>query len=148
MAKKLNSIQIKELIHIKEWCLTVMNFMISHYEGKDVFIQFSEVIKEGFNKQDLRGMRYVYKDTNEWAKGLPLTHIEELNRILNEKFGEDIKKQTDRDITKISRIIKNGEINSEDEYRLILNRVEEIYADDNKKEEVLKLNKLLANFHK
>jgi cold shock CspA family protein len=148
MAKKLNSSQIKELIHIKEWCFTIMDFMISHYEGKDVFVQFSEVIKEGFNKQDLRGMRHVYKDTNEWAKGLPFAHIEELNQILNDKFGEDLKKQTDGDTIKINRIIKKGKINSEDEYRLVLNRVDEIYADDSNKEEVLKLNELLATFQK
>ena len=124
-----------------------MNFMTSKY-GEQGFSEFILVIQETFRKQNLRGFRYIFKDTNEWANGLPKSDLDELNELLQRKFGENLLKQSQRNLSKINRIVKKGKINNEDEYRLLLSRVDEIFADESKKEEVEMLNKLLADFHK
>lgn len=45
-------------------------------------------------------------------------------------------------------VVKKGKISNASEYELLLTRVEEIYSDESKKEEVEKLNMLLADYHK
>lgn len=148
MANKLNDKQLKELTHINDWCLTILNFMIAKYEeglGPKMFI---EVINDAYQKQNLKGLRCIYNDTNEWAKGLPQTDLDELNKLLKNRFGVDLLKQIHRDLDKITEIIKKGNISNEDEYRLLLSRVDEIYDDKRKKNEVETLNKLLADYYK
>jgi len=48
----------------------------------------------------------------------------------------------------INRIIYRKTINNNEEYALILNRVEQIDSDNSKQQEVEQLNLLLAAYHK
>ena len=148
MVKQLNNKQLNELTHIKEWCLTIIEFLISHNQATSTSRNmFVDVINDAFQKQNLKGLRYVYNDINEWAKGILQSDLEELNMLLQNKFGEDLNKQMHRDLIKIAKILKKGNVSNEDEYRLLLSRVDEIFEDDNKKDEIENLNKLLADYH-
>lgn len=148
MAKQLNDRQIKELSQIKEWCLAILNFMISKNGETPGLKMFVEVITDSYQKQNLKGLKYVNKDINEWARGLPLSDVDELNKLLWNRFGEDLSKQTNRNLVKIAQIIKKGKIANEDEYRLLLIRVDEIYKDESKQDELQTLNNLLADYHR
>lgn len=148
MPKQLNDIQQKELHHIKDWCLTILNFMIEKSGDNPLFQQFKNIIVETHEKQNLKGLRHVIKDVNEWAKGLSKSDFDELNNLLNRKFEKDLIKEDTKISNKISQVLKKGKISNEEEYRMLLNRVEEIYADESKKEEVKSFNKLLADYHK
>ena len=88
----------------------------------------------------------VYKDMNELSKGLSSIDLEELNRVLKERFGSDLTVYSNKGLAKIQRIIKRGRVNTDDEFRLLSNRVDEIYADDSKKDEVEVLNKLMGDY--
>jgi len=46
----------------------------------------------------------------------------------------------------MKQITQRGHLKSDDEFRLLLNRVDEIYADDGKKDEVEVLNKLMSDY--
>lgn len=148
MAKQLNDRQIKELSQTKEWCLAILNFMISKNGETPGLKMFVEVIIDSYQKQNLKGLKYVNKDINEWARGLPLSDVDELNKLLWNRFGEDLSKQTNRNLVKIAQIIKKGKIANEDEYRLLLIRVDEIYKDESKQDELQTLNNLLADYHR
>jgi len=147
MAKILNEKQIKELFHTKDWCLTILDFIISRNKHLPELNIFVELINNAYDEQNLRGMRYVIKDINEWAKGMPQSDFVDLNTILQDKFGEDLIISANRDFSKVNQVIRKGKISSDDEYRLLLSRVDEIYNDKSKQNEVSILNKLLARFH-
>ena len=148
MSKQLNDKQISEISHIKEWCLAILNFMVSKNGETPGLKMFTELVIDIYEKQNLKGLRYVKKDINEWANGLPQPDLEELNKLLKNNFKQDLQNQSNRDLAKITRIIKTGRIINEDEYRLLLSRVDEIYNDKNKQVEVQTLNKLLVGYHK
>lgn len=143
-----NKVDLKqlELFFIKEWCLTIMEFMMSYYKKKEIFEEFVDIVKNSFFKQDLRGIKYLYNDTNEWIKDLPDSEVKKLNQILYDKFKVDLQCQNNKDIKKIRQIVKRGKISNEDEYRLLLSRVEDIYDKTENQDEVEQLNRLLRNY--
>lgn len=147
MKRKINQNKLEELTFLKEWNETIVKFFV--LKSKDTSLEiFHQIINETFNKADLKGMRMIYKDLNEGANDLPLIEFNELNQQLSQKFGTDLTECNNKNLTKIKQIVKKGNINNDEEYRLILNRVEEIYADDNQKEETEILNMLLINYIK
>ncbi|OJV35346.1 MAG: hypothetical protein BGO33_08735 [Bacteroidia bacterium 43-41] len=147
MKRKIDQKYLEELTFLKEWNETIINFLILKSKDNSLDI-FHQIITETFNKSDLRGMRMIYKDLNEGANDLPLMELNELNQLLSKKFGRNLTEYNNKNLAKIKRIVKKGNISNEEEYRLILNRVEEIYADDTQKDETKILNMLLTNYIK
>ena len=99
-----------------------------------------------YEKCDFRGIKCAFNDVNDAAFDLDSKQYKELNHILYLKFGISLDNQNKKIIKKIKTILKRGHIKNIDEYRLVSERVERIYADDDKKEEVETLNNLLADF--
>lgn len=147
MKRKINQNKLEELTFLKEWNETIVRFFVLKSKDNSLEI-FHQIINETFNKSDLKGMRMIYKDLNEGANDLPLIEFNELNQQLSQKFGTDLTECNNKNLTIIKQIVKKGNINNDEEYRLILNRVEEIYADDNQKEKTEILNMLLTNYIK
>lgn len=150
MKKRLNEKQEKGILFIKEWCFTIVNFIYSKSNNTDSFITemhkeiFSEETKQKYLKETsaaiyIKGVREVYNDTNEWAKGLLQNDLEELNRILLKKFGKDLSIH----FQKIYKITKRGKIINDDEFRLINEKVDELCQTEPESQEIGKLNKLL-----
>jgi hypothetical protein len=147
MSKRNNEKLEVELKYKKEWCLTILNFMLEKYGNTTLFLnQMKEVVNEIYNTRNYRGMGYCYKDINEWAKSLPLSDVQKLDSALKDKFGEGLQKQHEKDNTKIDSIIKIGRIANEDEYRLILNYVDEISINKFRTKEAEILNRLIVEF--
>ena len=82
---------------------------------------------------------------NEWTKGLDINEVLELNKLLNDKFGYNLCER----FNDLDKIIKRGIINNIDEYKAIINRVEEICSSDTENEkELAVLNQLLIKYEK
>lgn len=80
-----------ELNLLKDQCITILDFMMSKNDNT-VFLQFKNVVMETYNKKNLNGFKkYLIKDITEWASGLPKNDLDDLNVILNSKFGTTIK---------------------------------------------------------
>jgi hypothetical protein len=111
--------------------------------------QTKEILERAYEKKDIKQLKGINKELDVWLREMfRPDEKEELSRLLQEKFGEDTKQVDLKRIEKINKIVKRGKINNKNEYELLLQRVEEIYSDDSKNEEVTELNKLLADFHK
>ena len=148
MAKKLNDIQQKELVRLKEQCLTILNFMIEKNGELPLFDQFKNIIHETFEQKNISGLKYLNKDIIEWANGLSQIDFASLQELLIKKFGTNMSKSDDKIIIEINRILKRGKINNKEEYNLLLEEVEEIYLDIDKKDKVEVINNLLASYSK
>lgn len=89
---KLNEEQINELRQIKQWVSVIVEYIgkVSPSGVPTYHTQAMEVIKQTYEKQDLRGMRLILKDITEWSKSLNKSQIDELNGQLRLKFGKDL----------------------------------------------------------
>ncbi|MFD2602046.1 hypothetical protein [Flavobacterium suzhouense] len=146
MAKKLTEAQLQELNHIYEWSLTIVNYMITKYPNSN-FKMLKEAICDGFEKQNLRGMRYVYSDMNEMATMTSKKEeLTEINALIKEKFGFDFSLVNKKDIQKVKRILKKGKIANADEYRFLLSRADAIYDNKDYLEELNAINTLLSAY--
>lgn len=56
MARKITEKQQKELDYIKEWCLTILNFMIRKNSNTPIITQTKNVILETYNSQNIKGL--------------------------------------------------------------------------------------------
>lgn len=141
-----------EMEFMMRWCTVVLDFI----EAKNVGLkEFSELTKENMNKHYksyspglYKGFKQAYGDINEMAKALPPSDYRDLNIMLKDRFGQEsimILSTTDK---KIASIVKKGKISNASEYGLLLNRVDEIYAEVAQKDELEKLNMLLTNYQK
>lgn len=144
----LNDKQQFELENSKNRCLIILNFFISKGGNSPLFDQFKEIISETYSKKNLKGIRILTSDINGWVKGLNQVNIDELNEILHKHYLKGLDDENEEMIIKVSQILMNGKIKNDDEYRLLQNRVEQIYGDNNDCEEVKKINNLLVKFQK
>jgi hypothetical protein len=72
--------------------------------------------------------------------------LQMLNSKLRQEFSFDLNDFSNHNNRRIQNILKRGVIRNEEEFRLVSDKVEEIYADDSQKELVRKLNDLLSAF--
>lgn len=147
MRKKLSQKDLDELSFMRDWNWVIVDFLVKN-ENEEFFKHLYQIISEAFDKNNLRGMRMMYNDNNEMARGLSLNKLTELNNILREKFGFDLDKAHDKVLAKINLIVQRGYLDNDDEFRLLFSRVDEIYADDSKEKEVKILENLMGNYEK
>lgn len=147
MRKELSQKALDELSFLKDWNQMIVDFLVKN-ENTEFFKELYKVITDAFDKKNLKGMRMVYNDTNEMARGLSPNKLTELNQVLKEKFGFDLNKDHDKVSAKINLIVQRGHLENDDEFRLLFNRVDEIFADDSKEKEVETLENLMDDYEK
>jgi hypothetical protein len=138
-----------ELTKIRDRFYVFYDFVVQNQGTNIFFEEMKKSIDNAYEKANLKYLRQVNKELNVWlVEMFPPKEKEEISRLLKEKLGEDVVQADLKRIDKINKIVKRGKINTIQEYELLQQRIEEIYADNNKKTEVQKINKLLADFHK
>lgn len=155
MEKKLSEKQEIEATFIKDWCLTVIDFIYSKYSEQT---SFGEMFKQAFSQETkerilreaspsiyLKGLRMAFNDTNEMAADAPSSMQEELNKVLRDKFGKDLITYSKKVQKKITKIKELGKISNENEYHLVMSYIDSIYHDELKRDELKILNHLLTN---
>jgi hypothetical protein len=91
-------------------------------------------------------MRIMRRDDNEAIRDLSPEEQRRLKAILAEEVGTDLDAERRAELGKIDELVRAGRIKTEDDYRLVLGRVEVIYDKPGAAEEVGRLNKLLRDF--
>jgi hypothetical protein len=145
--KKLDSNQKSELDHLKERSLLILNFIgnqLNADERLNYLEKFKEIICDAHERDNLKGLKMVVRDVTEWAKGLNQMQIDRLDKMLIEKFGDDLNYNKQ----KIEEVISKNNIEKPSEYRLLFDYFEQIYSDDSKKEEVVKIRHMLEAYQK
>jgi len=89
-----------------------------------------------------------WRDFAEWTRGFPDESRGKLDQRLRSRLGSGLEEQDQATLNEVRAVLRGGCIKSDDEYRLLLARVEQIYADDSKAEGVGRINELLAVYHR
>ena len=130
---------------LERWCMSIIDFLGedgsfwrgSVREACDVNWKF---------KYKLQARKELLHDINEYVLESPQPLLHMLNLKLRQEFGFDLDDFSNRNNRRIQNILKRGVIRNEEEYRLVFDKVEEIYADDSQEQLVDQLNELLAAF--
>ena len=77
---------------------------------------------------------------------MPLAIAVEFKNLIKEKLRIDYADVEKAYIKVIERILKNEKISDGQEYELVTNRIDEIFTDHTKAEELKLLNKLLTEY--
>lgn len=130
----------------KDWCLTIVDFILKANGSNVIFEKLTRVINETFVKSDSRGINFLYKDCNQWGKNLNPDQVKLLNAILIEKFGKDLNNDSEKIELKIKQIIKRGKIVNAIEFEILKEKADKIHTDIKQKELLYKINNLLLEF--
>jgi hypothetical protein len=109
-----------------------------------VSAEIEKVVSNG----DLTGLREIAKEINRWLRALPPQMRREFEAHAPTEIVADVGLEQERELHHINDLRQRGFLVSEDEYRLVLAHVEEIYADPSQKGAVEELNRLLTAFDK
>jgi len=139
-----------DLKQLQDWCATVVGFIKANAgpQFKPIAVILELAISEEYEKASLRGLKQINDDLRAWAKGFSPKQQRELDELLHASVGRGLMEGQRLFERQVNAILKRGRIKSEDEARLLLERADEIYTDDEKKIEMKKINRLLAGYER
>jgi hypothetical protein len=156
MKKRISKEQELESAFIRDWAITIIDLVYLKYQENKEFI---ELAKEAFSKQTkmqylqkvspgvyLKGLRQAFNDINEMVKDIPKDLLDELNALLREKFGKDLRTYSKKRLKQIGSVLRRGKILDEDEFRLIEERVSELCQLEPQASDITGLNNLLSTY--
>ena len=148
--KLLNLYKTADYATLREWCVTIYNFILDIYpEMVESLKEIEKIVKEELDeKTDIRRMRLLYREMNWLVEEgfLPDSQMDSLNQILQEKFKHSLNDAANSDYDEIKKIVKRGKILNDREFELVKNREEAIYADESQAEYAEILRGLLVAY--
>lgn len=148
--KLLNLYKTADYVTLREWCVTIYNFILDIYpEMVESLKEIEKIVKEELDeKTDIRRMRLLYREMNWLVEEgfLPDSQMDSLNQILQEKFKHSLNDAANSDYDEIKKIVKRGKILNDREFELVKNREDSIYADESQAEHAEILRNLLVAY--
>lgn len=151
MPRSLTPQQQQELTRLETRCASFVAFMRTRSDASDpassaLLAAMSTEIQKAVAVSDLVGLREIAKEMNRWLRALPPQMRREFESQAPTEVVADVSVEQGLELHRVQGLRRRGYLASEDEYRLVLERVEEIYADPSYEEEVKELNRLLRIF--
>jgi hypothetical protein len=141
--------KIEERQKIKDRFQIIFDFINSNYGQNTIYNNLKETFENAFENNDDNVLKEINKELDVWLiEMFRPSEKAELSRLLKERLNEDTEQADFKRFNRINKIIKRGKINTLSEYALLKQRVEEIYADESKSNEIELINSLLAEFYK
>lgn len=133
---------------LKNKILLFYGFLISNAGmSKDFFKESIELVNKAYDEKNIKILKAGERDIYVNVKEMPLKMQLELKQIYKEKLDLDLEIFQKLFSKKIDEIIKKGLIKNDDEYRLLLEKMDnttEYKTDD----EIKLINKMLIEYIK
>lgn len=149
----LNDSQQTGIRLLRDKCLLYNKFIIDKGGLPAALVQIvmesDKVIETAYLKNDIKRLKAMSADIDdEVLRQMSLSMAQEIRRLFLDKLNIDYDEEGSARTKIIEDIFKKGNISTPDEYELLLNRIDEIYADPSKAEEVQRINDILAAYHR
>lgn len=140
-----------EIEILKSKCLLFNQYMLDYggfpVELRSSFVASNKLIEEVYRKGNIKPLRAMSSDIdNQITKHMSLSMVLRLKDAFKQELDIDFSAIEVFQLNVIKKILKIGKISTEEEYRLILEYINDAYFDSNKKVEIEKLNNLLVKF--
>ncbi len=140
-----------ELELLKDKCVFYTQFVLQKLSFSPESIQGLEetyrLILDAYQAKQLKPLRAFSADIDDQVlRHMPLAIAVEFKNLIKEKLKIDYEDVEKAYVRVIERILKNGKISSGQEYELVTNRIDEIFTDHTKADELKTLNKFLTEY--
>jgi hypothetical protein len=136
----------RELDEMALWCRTVMEFLRERAPDDGYADRWLAALEEARQRGSLRGMRMAKRDLVENAEGFSPRDQRELNQWLSERGLELLQFTTPKDATTVAKVMTRGRIRTDNEFRLVLQAVDDMVQSGRPEGEIAAANALLAAF--
>lgn len=133
---------------VRDWIVAILEFMIKVEPDSIALRDLRKTTHDAYSESDVRGLKSIAGELPNFFKILSPANRSELDRKLHDLFGYGLEVESQRRQKRIERVLTRGAIESEEDYRLVEERVEEICEKESLKNEAEELNELLLAFYK
>jgi len=142
-----------ELKFLRDKCLLYIQFMIQKMAASPELVEglweTYRSVENAYQDEKIKPLKVMSLDIDDQViNHMPLTMAIEFKNLMKEKFQIDYNTVDKDRIKAIKKILKKEKISNQEEYELIMNRIDEIFSDITKAEELKSLNELLLNYEK
>lgn len=143
----------EELRIIRDKCLLFNHFMIESglipKELIGAYQESNQLIEVAYQEGKAKILKGASADIyDQVIRHMPLSMAVEVKKLFKEKLKIDFAIVKKDRLKAIEKILKTGKISTEEEFELVVNRIDEIYSDPGRKDEIKLLNKILASFER
>ncbi|MEJ5962752.1 hypothetical protein [Pedobacter immunditicola] len=138
---------------LRDKCILYNQFMIDSgaipRELMGTYLAANKYIEAAYQEGKMKPLKAISIDIDDQViRHMPLSMANKLKGLFKEKLHIDYEAVDKARLKAIQKILKKGKISTGEEYELAFNRVDEIYAERDKADEVKQLNELLTAFDK
>ena len=145
MTRHLSEEQIRELSLLRARAAAFIEFLRHRGLGDEGATEMATAVNNAYKRHDLRALRTARADLDSWLRELPPDQ-QQLAKEALRKVGADVESDRSRELLRIRVIEGEGRIASDDDYRLVKDRVEEIAEDPASHSELVALTLLLRAY--
>ncbi len=142
-----------ELKLLKDKCLLYTQFVIQKLSGSPELIkgleETSRLVEKAYQDEKIKPLKDMSAEIDDQViRHMPLSMAIEFKNLIKEKLKITYDDVDKAHLKIIDRILKKEKISNTEEYKLIVSRIDEIFADVTKSEELKSLNALLVKYEK
>jgi len=140
-----------ELERLRDKCLFYTQFLIQKLSDSPELIKGLEetyrLVEKAYQDEKIKPLRAMSAEIDDQVIcHMPLSMAVEFKNLIKEKLKINYNDVNKTHMKVVERILKKEKIYKRKEYKLIVNRIDKIFADINKAEKLKKLNKLLLEY--
>jgi len=134
---------------LRDKCLLFVQFLLEKNTiPQELVPSYKDMINKintAYQEKKVKPLKAMSTDIDDQVmRHMPLATAMDFKNVLNEKLKIDYDIFEKKRKKLIEKIIRKGKIANREEYELIINRLDEIFADSDKVDELKALNELLA----
>jgi hypothetical protein len=126
-----------------DWCMVTLDYLAEVSPWAD---DFRQAVSAASTKGNVEGLRMCVSDLREWVSYAPPADRQRVHERLLAKVGHGLYEVDLARNKRLASILKRGRIATDNEFRLLMARVDEIYEDEGKQAEVNRINELLSEY--
>ena len=138
--------QIEKVVFIEVIATTILSETSEDPRIDPVFTHMREVIARVAAAPKKREVDCLYTDLAEWCRHSPVAMRKVVSSTLQRKVGRPLSYFEHARLARIERIVKRGKIRSDDEWRIVEERVQELCEEPDSSHETEILNQLLWRY--
>ncbi|HRP89872.1 MAG TPA: hypothetical protein PKX92_07520 [Edaphocola sp.] len=133
----------ESIIDIYNRCKAILNYLKSQSQDSKsdfLFVDFEQILDTTYKSNNTKGIAMLKRDLEAWSKSLPKEKQNELNALL--KGGNIYHEQE----LLLSKILKQGQIDSREDYVLIVEILKDLNEQDKYYKDIEALEQMVANY--
>lgn len=146
MPRRLSREQLEELSLLRARAVAFIEFLRDRGLGDQGAREMTAAISRAYERNDLPALRTARGDLDAWLRELPPDR-QRLAKDTLLRLGADVDADRQQELIRIRAVEAEGRITTDDDYRLVKDRLEEIAEDPASHTEVAVLARLLHAYN-